>query len=197
MGVGIQVLRLRRRQGASLRGAQRYPQRGSYLASDVALHTEDIGELGLVATGPEVAVVGHPDQLGGDADAALPARGFFPADAALEDIAYTQLAPHLPQGFPGIAVLIRTCARDDAKAGHAGQAAGDLLGEAIGEILLGRCPKILEREHGKHRSVPRVLRRRGRSEESAGQGIQRIRSDTTAARHRGCGVVRSAGGASS
>src|SRR4029077_3030787 len=61
-----------------------------------ALQSEDVVEMALVAFRPEMGLVGHLDELGGDANA-----GAGPADRAFEDVRHAKLPPDLRHRLPG------------------------------------------------------------------------------------------------
>ena len=147
IGVRLQVLGRARRQRLPLGAGERQVQRAGHLLGDGGLHLEHVGELGVVALGPELAVVAHPDQLGRDADGAARA---LPAHAALEHVVHPQLPADLPHGLVGLAVLAGAGARDDAESLHPAQAAGDLLRQPAAEVLVLRPAEVLEREHREH-----------------------------------------------
>src|SRR6266436_9126387 len=69
---------------------QRWLDRGDDTRGDVVLHREDVGQISVVALGPEMGTGGRIDKLAGDAHT-LPS----PAHAALEDIADTKVAADL------------------------------------------------------------------------------------------------------
>ena len=158
IGVRLQVLGRSRRQRLALGTGERQVQRAGDLLGDGGLHFEHVGQLGVVALGPELPIVAHPDQLRRDADGAARA---LPAHAALEHVLHPQLAPDLPHGLVGLSVLAGAGARDDAKTLHPAQAAGDLLREPPAEVLVLRTTEVLEGKHREHHlTVTRRVARR-------------------------------------
>ena len=113
-------------------------------AGDLVLEREDIVQAAVVAIGPEMPAAAAVDQLDGDAHA-VPGLAY----AALEDVADTERVRRLAH-FDGLALVGEDrAARDDEQRGHARQVGDDVLGEAVGEILLlGIAADVGERQHG-------------------------------------------------
>jgi hypothetical protein len=98
---------------------------------DLVLEREDVVQAAVVAIGPEMPAAAAVDQLDGDAHA-VPGL----AHAALEDMADAERARRLTH-FDRLALVGEDrVARDHEQRGHARQVGDDVLGEAVGEILL-------------------------------------------------------------
>src|SRR6185436_1532591 len=92
---------------------------------------------------PEMRAGARVDELRVDPDGVA-----HPADASLQHIADTQLAADLP-GIDGPALeRERRVPGDDEAPGNARQIAGQVLGDAIGEVVLARiATQVAERQH--------------------------------------------------
>src|SRR5262245_889069 len=77
----------------------------------------------------------------------------FPADASLQDVSCFELLPDLAHTLPGILVLHRRGTGRDLEARHRREAAGDLLGDAVGKVSIGRGTKVLEWKHDQRLSL--------------------------------------------
>jgi hypothetical protein len=91
-----------------------------------------------------MAVVGGLDELRRHPDAARTAIGSLPAHAPLEHESRAQLGADLLQRLRCGAVLLRTGPADHPESRQAGQPTRDLLGESVGEVLIGRRAQILD-----------------------------------------------------
>ena len=110
---------------------------------DLVLKVEDVGRIAVVAFRPEVDAGLGVDQLGVDADA--PA-GL--AHAALDHVAHAELAGHLAHVERLALVGEGRIAGDDQEPGDLGQVGDQILGHAVGEVLLlGIAAHIRERQH--------------------------------------------------
>ena len=98
---------------------------------DFVLHREDVGEIAIVALGPDVVAGFGFDELCADADAIarLP-------HAAFEHVAHTKLAPDLLHIDRLSFKSELRAARDNEQRGIARQRGDDVVGNAIGEELL-------------------------------------------------------------
>ncbi len=94
--------------------------------------------------------IGHPDKLRRYPDSARSFRPSLPADGASQDIIDIQFLADLPDALIGVLVPDRARPADDAKATDPGQPGRDLIGQAVGEILVLRRPQILERQNRDH-----------------------------------------------
>ena len=100
---------------------------------DLVLNGEDVGEIAVVAVGPEVTAVFALDELRGDAHA----RAGL-ADAAFQDESDPEILAHPLHVHRPALVDKRRIARDDEQAGDLRQVGDDVLGDAIAEIILAR-----------------------------------------------------------
>jgi hypothetical protein len=117
--------------------------RDRHRLGDLILHCEDVGEVAVVALSPDVLAGLGLDELRGDAD---PIADF--AQAALEHIPHTQLAPDLLHIDSAALVGKAGIAGDDEQRGVARQRGDDVLGDPIGEkLLLGVTAHIGEGQH--------------------------------------------------
>ena len=113
-------------------------------AGDLVLNREDVSHFAIVPLGPEMVAVGDVDELCGDANppagaphATLEHRGDV---ELLTDAAEIEVLALEGEG---------RCPRRHAQAGQLGQGVDDLLGDAIGEILvLGVAADVGEGQHG-------------------------------------------------
>jgi hypothetical protein len=110
---------------------------------DLVLYGEDVGEIAVVAVGPDMPASLDLDQLRGDAD---PVAGF--AQTAFEHIANAQFAPDFFHIDRATLVDQARTAGDDEQRRIARQCGDDVLGDAIGEeLLVGIGAHVLEWQH--------------------------------------------------
>ena len=100
---------------------------------DLVLHREHIGELAVVAFGPDVAAGCDVVELRGD-----PHPVAFLADAAFDHVADAELLGDLLQVDRLALVDERRVAGDDEEPAQLRQRGDDVLADAVGEILLLR-----------------------------------------------------------
>ena len=132
------------------------------IAGDLVLNDEDVFELSVVGFGPEIEAVLHFDELGTDPKLIA---GF--ADTALENVVDTETLPDL---------LDAECAAIDL-----GQCADQLLGEAIGEVLVvGIAAQVVERQD-RYRRHLRLGCHQGGAIGLLGRGIRSFGCRTTPA----------------
>ena len=113
------------------------------LLRDIALDSEDIGQLPVVALGPEMRLRPAVDELGGDADLIAGA-----AHAALENRPGAKLAADLRDALAAALVADDRGPGDDAQLGDLGEPGDHLLGDAVGEpLVLGVGADVGERQH--------------------------------------------------
>lgn len=170
-----------------LRLLERQVQRGRDLLGDPRLHLKHLLERLVVAPGPEVAVVGDADELRRNSHPARPPDP-LPAHPALEDVVHPQLPSDFLDRFVGLPVLVGAGAGDDAEAGDHGQAAGDLLGDAVAEVVVPGGAQVLEGEDGDRGRLRWLLAAVGETEREQ----QRGRGDGAQADERGRPVSRGA-----
>ena len=125
-----------------------YPNPSSKGPDDVlgnfVLNGEEILEIAVVAFGPDMVAGRGLDELGGDPDALA---GL--AHAAFDDIAHPQFPPNFGDVHRLPLEHERGVARDNEQATAAAQLGDDVLGDAIGEILLlGIARHVGEWQHG-------------------------------------------------
>jgi hypothetical protein len=132
-------------QSAVLLGVgNRWGNSDRHSLSDLVLQRKDVGEIAVVALGPDVLASLGLDQLRSDADAIA---GL--AYAAFEHIAHTELAPNLLHIDRAALVSEAGVARDDEQRGIAGQRGDDVLGDPVGhELLLGIPTHVGKGQHG-------------------------------------------------
>ncbi len=153
--VRLDVVGASARHPPALLGRQRDLERGDDLTRDLVLDLEDVGQLAVVALGPDVAAGRPVDQLGRDPDAVA---GL--AHAAFERMPHAELAAHLPQIGGAALVGEGGVARDHQQTGDLGEVGDDVLGDPVGEILLlGVGAHVLERQHDDRRLVRQGQRR--------------------------------------
>jgi hypothetical protein len=113
---------------------------------DLVLDGENILHLTVVAVGPQM----HPgcpiDQLGGDSH---PPRGA--PNAAFDHIAGIKLGAEFGQVDPASLELKGGCAANDHEIAKAGKVGNDVLGQAIGEILVDPGAQVVEGEYRQDR----------------------------------------------
>jgi hypothetical protein len=135
--------------------SDRRGDRDRHRLTDLVLHREDVGEVAVVALGPDVVAGLRLDQLSGNADAVA---GF--AQAAFEDIAHTQFAPDLLHIDGAALVGEAGIARDHEQRGIARKRGDDILGDTVSEeFLLGIARHIDERQERDRRLVGQRQRR--------------------------------------
>jgi hypothetical protein len=123
---------------------------------DPVFEIEDVLAPALVAIGPDADGGRRLDQLGGDADAVA-----GDAQAALQQIAHAELASDLRRLDRAPAIAQSRAAGDDEEGARPRQRGGDLLGDAVGEIvLIGIAAEIVERQHRDRRPLSGPVRLR-------------------------------------
>jgi hypothetical protein len=126
-----------------LGGGNGWGDRDRHRLCDLVLHSENVGEIAVIALGPNVLAGFGLDELRSNADAVA---GF--AQAALEHIPHRQLAPDLLHIDHAAFIREGRIASDDEERRIPGQNSNDLLDHAVGEIfLLGVAGHILEWHH--------------------------------------------------
>ena len=118
--------------------------RGDDRLGDLVLHGEHVGEVAVVALGPEMAAGGDVVELRGDAHAVAAL-----AHAAFEHVADAELVGDLLH-VDGLALVDeRRVARDHEEPAQLRQRGDDVLADAVGEILLLRfAAHVGEGQHG-------------------------------------------------
>ena len=133
----------------SLLGVEMRLDRGHDLLGDVVLHREDVVQLAVVLLGPDVLAAPGVDQLAGDAQ---PPAGR--AHAALQHVAHAEVARDLAHVDRAALVGEGRVAGDHEQPAQPGERGDDVLGDAVGEIvLLGIAAEIGERQHRDRRLV--------------------------------------------
>ena len=156
--VRLQVRRADADDAGLLGGRQPDLERRHDLERDLVLDGEDVGELAVVAVGPEMPAGRRVDQLGGDAH---PLAGA--PHAALEHMADAQLPADHPEIDRLALVGEARVAGDDQQARHLAQIGDDVLADAVGEVLLlGVARHVVERQHRDRRALGPPLGRRCR-----------------------------------
>jgi hypothetical protein len=118
-------------RSGGLRREQLEAERRDHGFGDLVLHREHVGELAVVGLRPEVVAVGGIDEPGGDAH--LVAGLAHAAFEQRSDVELLADAPHiLVLSFEGEGRR----ARGDVQPRHLGEQVEQLLGEAVGEVLL-------------------------------------------------------------
>ena len=129
-------------------GGQSQRQGGNDFTDDLVLQREYVAQLAIVALGPQMLAICRIDQLDGDAHGIARL-----ADTALDDVTRTEFAPHVAN--IGAQALVRKgrVTRDDLDPGYPRNIGDQILGHAVGEILLlGIAAHVGERQHGDGRS---------------------------------------------
>jgi hypothetical protein len=98
---------------------------------DLTLQLQDIAAIAIVGLGPNVLVGGRPKQLGGHAYSLAGAN-----HRSLNDGVDIQFAGDCRQALPGPLVLHDGCPRDNAQRADLSQVGNQLVGHAVGEIVL-------------------------------------------------------------
>ncbi len=146
----LQVVRVSRCHGARHGLNQRCVDVLDHLACDLGLNRKDVVEAFVVAARPDAGGVGHADELRRDAHAALGTRGTIPTNRSLQHVVHTEVLRNLGRRLPGAVVLHGRVPRDDTDPRHGGQPADDLVGDAVGEVLVLGGPQVLERKDDDH-----------------------------------------------
>jgi hypothetical protein len=129
--------------------AQTRLNRGDHAHRELVLKREDVVERAVVTLRPDVPAGLRLDQLTGDAQAVRRL-----ADTALEDVAHAELTPGLLQVHRSALVGEARIAGDHEEPLDAREAGDDVLGHAVGEILLLHvAAHVGERQHGDRRPV--------------------------------------------
>ena len=114
------------------------------LSGDFVLYRKNVLELAVVAFGPKVLARRGIDELRGDAH---PVSGL--AHAALDDIGDAERAANVLDLRRLALVMERRCAADHEQRAESDELGDDLVGDAVGEIVLLRVVReIGERQHG-------------------------------------------------
>ena len=112
-------------------------------AGDFVLHGEDVAELAVVAFGPVMATGDRVDELRANAQPLAAA-----AHAALQHVAHAKLARDLAHVDGAVLVDEGGVAGDDEQPSDVGKTGDQVLGEAIGEVvLIGIAAHIGEGQH--------------------------------------------------
>jgi hypothetical protein len=106
---------------------------GGHGAGYLVLDGEDVFQPPVIALRPEVVAASRLDQLGGDPD---PAARL--ADAAFHDVLHAEVGRHLLHLEAAALVLEGGVAGDHEEAAVAGELGDDVLGDALGEVILLR-----------------------------------------------------------
>ena len=139
---GSEIVRGTRKRANALRGQQVGLDSRGDAAGDFVLHGEDVAELAVVAFGPVMAAGCRIDELRADAQ---PLAGA--AHAAFEHVADAELARDLFHVDRTVLVDERRVAGDDEQPADAGEPGDQVLGNAVGKILLiGIAAHIGERQ---------------------------------------------------
>ena len=126
---------------------------------DLVLHGKHVGQVAIVAVGPEMVPGFAIDQLRRDPH---PIAGA--PDAAFDHVTHAQLARHLADVHGRTLVGERRAARNHKKLAVARQVGDDVLGDPIGEIFLfGIAAHIGERQHRYRRLLGHTAREWSRS----------------------------------
>ena len=140
--------------------------RGDDRFGDLVLHGKYVGDVAVVALGPQMAAGGDVIELRGNAHPIAAA-----ANAALDDVADAELARDLVDVGAAALVDKRGVARDDEEPPQLGQRGDDVLADPVGKIILGLvAAHVDEGQHGDAGPVAQrhdrlrhfVARRRGR-----------------------------------
>ena len=130
-------------KGLLLEGSQPHPQDGNDAADDGVLHGKDFLQLALVPLRPQGGAGCRVDELSADAHLF---RGSL--DAALDEVTDAQLPRDLLGALRHALVRERGMAGDDDQTGEPGELGRQVLGDAVGEILLCRVrTQVEERQH--------------------------------------------------
>ena len=125
-------------------GEELHLERVDHRQRQLALHLEDIGQLAVVLLGPEMEPVPGVDELRRDAHAVARL-----AHAALEERGDVQLVGDDGQVLVLALEVEGRCPPRHPQAIDLGQGVEDLLGDAVGEVLLVlRGAQVGEGEHG-------------------------------------------------
>ena len=132
---------------------------------DLLVDREDVGQLALVALGPDVAAVRHVDELNGDADAVA---GF--ADAALQHLAHVEQASDLSDVPRRVLELKAGRPGDDSKLRDLRQAVDELLRQSVAEVLVVPGPALML-------TIGRTARRKSSAAAGAARFARAVRGD--------------------
>ena len=152
----VEVVGRARKRANALCGQQSRLDDSGYAARDLVLHRENVAELAVVAFGPMVAAAYRVDELRGDAQALA-----LTAHAAFEDVADTKLPAN--QADVGVLafVLKGRVARDDEQPANARKSGDQVLGDAVGKVLLvSIVAHVDERQNRDRRTVGQGQRTR-------------------------------------
>src|SRR5262249_47505980 len=136
-----------------------------HLLRDTRLDVEDLGQHRVIPVRPDMTVVRDPDQLRSDPNPILPAS-LLPADTPLENVSCSELLSYLSHALLGPLVLHGCRTGRDSETRHCREAAGDLLGNAVGKVSVRWGTEVLERQDDE-RLRRRPFSRRGRCRSSA------------------------------
>ncbi len=126
------------------------PERLHDSVRDLVLDGEQVAELPVEASRPQLVSVGHVHQLCGDPDPV-----FRPLYAPLEDGSYAQRPADLTDILVPVLEHVRRRPRRHAEAGRAGQRGRDLVGDPVAqEGVIGLHAPVREGEH-RHGRVTR------------------------------------------
>ena len=141
---GVERVRRPALDALVLGGVEPRLDRGDDALGDLVLQGEEVRHVGVVAMGPDLQAGRGVAQLGPDPEV-LPRA----PDAAVEHVAHAEVAADLLRVDRLAAVGERRGAGRDEQPPQAREAGDDVLGEALGEILLaGVLAEVGEGQHG-------------------------------------------------
>ena len=124
---------------------------------DLALDTEDIGELAVVSLGPKMGIGRCIDQL--HCHAHLIGRSL---NTTLENIQDTELFRDVTQVIRRALVFLRRSARDHFQIRHLGQARQNFILDSLGEVGVIRVTAQVVERQNRDRLLWQGFRRSGR-----------------------------------
>ena len=152
---GIEAARRLVLRAKTFGGIEMRLDRGNDRLGDLVLHGEDVGDVAVVALGPQMAAGGDIVELRGNAHLVA-----APAHAAFDDVAHAEIMRDLVDVDRAALVDKRRVARDDEEPPQLGQRGDDVLADAVGEILLGAvAAHVDEGQHGDAGPVAQQQRR--------------------------------------
>ena len=111
---------------------------------DLALDTEDVGELAIKGIGPQMRIAGHLDELDGDAHLI---GGFL--DAAFKDVRYAKLLRDFGEIARFALITLRRRARDHFQIRNLREPREDFFPDAIREVGVRFVfAQVFEWKHG-------------------------------------------------
>jgi len=123
---------------------EHHAQVAGHALGDLELHVENVVDDPVVGLCPKMGVIRDSNQLRRDPDPAFPTFAARPADGAFEYISDIEFTSDLRDRLFCIRILSRAGSGDHPQSLDGRQARGDLLGHAVGEVVVVGRTEVFE-----------------------------------------------------